>query len=284
MPYVKSGQFNIYYEISHEGDGPTLVLVHGFGDQIGAVEWPDEQCQYFANQGFRIVKIDNRDAGLSHPIVNESDIEPYTHIDMADDVVAVIDHLDCGPVHLAGCSLGGYIVRWVAIRNPSKISSLTVVMSGSGSSPEQGGPLVTPEARTKLVEYTVVRGREEQISWNVGIWRDWLWGSMYQFPSDWVTRRVTHAVDRSYTPEGSLRTLKAFAITPPLFEEQSKILCPTLIMHGGEDLVFSKAHAEANLEKIPNSELWFDPKMGHIMHEEQWEEMAQKVKKLSLSI
>ncbi|MGY4877894.1 alpha/beta fold hydrolase [Vreelandella aquamarina] len=107
---------------------------------------------------------------------------------------------------------------------------------------------------------------------------------MYQFPSDWVTRRVTHAVDRSYTPEGSLRTLKAFATTPPLFEEQRKILCPTLIMHGGEDPVFSKAHAEANLEKIPNSELWFDPKMGHIMHEEQWEEMAQKVKKLSLAI
>ena len=120
----------------------------------------------------------------------------------------------------------------------------------------------------------------DQIAWSTENWR-WLWGTKYPFPADWVRERVAKSFDRSYRPEGVARLLKASRTTPGLWTEQTKITCPTLVMHGDEDPIFSAEHGKAIAGKITNAELWLDPGMGHIMHQEQWEEMAARIAAMS---
>jgi len=276
MPLIDRGDFRVNYEISCDGDGPTILLVAGLGEQIRSVEYPQEQCDAFARHGFRVVRMDNRDAGQSLPKGDEDDIPAYSLLDLADDTCAVIADLDCGPVHLVGASMGGFVVRWAALRCPQRIKTLTVVMSGSGAGPDDDGPQNNPQAQPSLLGMLERRGRDAQIDWSTENWR-WLWGAGYPFPGDWVRERVATSFDRSYRPEGTARLLKASRSTPGLWDAQTRIACPTLVIHGAEDPVFSAEHGEAIARRIPGAKLWLDPKMGHIMHEQQWAGMAKLV-------
>lgn len=280
MPLIDRGAFRINYEIACDGGGPTLVLVAGLGEQIGSVEYPEAQCEAFARLGFRVIQIDNRDAGLSLPVSTDTEIPAYTLHDLADDTCAVISDLASGPVHLLGASMGGFIVRWAAIRRPDLIKTLTVVMSGSGAGLDDDGPQLNPKAQPSLMGMFERRDRAAEIEWSVENWR-WLWGISYPFPRDWVRSRVAASYDRSYRPEGVARLLNASRNTPGLWDAQTEISCPTLVIHGGEDPIFPTAHGEAIAERIPGANLWLDPKMGHIMHEEQWGEMATRAAALA---
>ena len=71
---------------------------------------------------------------------------------MADDAAAVIAHLDAGPAHVFGMSMGGMIAQHVAARHPGLTRSLISVMSSSGD-PSLPGP--TPEAAAMLVAWLI---------------------------------------------------------------------------------------------------------------------------------
>ena len=273
MPDVERDDFSIHYEVTRAGDGPTLLLVAGLGEQIGSVEYPEEQCEAFAEAGFRVVRMDNRDCGLSLP---KGEPPAYTLHDMADDAVAVLDDLGVERAHVMGASLGGFIVRWIALRHPERVTSLTVVMSGSAAGPGDDGPQLDATVVGRLLEMAERRERDDAIEHLVEEWR-WLWGKVYPFDEAWVRARVAHAHDRAYRPEGIVRLLQAAAKTPGLWDEETRITCPTLVVHGGEDPCFSADHARATAERIPGAKLWFDPAMGHIMHREQWHELAGRV-------
>ena len=281
MPLIVRNGFHINYEITCPGDGPVLMLVAGLGEQIGTVEYPEAQCARFAEKGFRVVRMDNRDQGLSLPI-GKGNIPAYTLHDMADDVAAIAADIGCRAVHLVGASLGGFIARWAAIRHPTLISTLTVVMSGSGAGPDDDGPQRNTEEQNRMAAMFERRDRAEQIEWSTNYWRH-IWGDGYPFPRDWVKARVTAGLDRAYRPEAIARAMDAARNTPGLWQAQIAIKCPTLVMHGGSDPIFSAAHGQAIAESIPGAKLWLDPRMGHIMHEQQWEEMAGRVAILSRS-
>jgi len=92
---------------------------------------------------------------------------------------------------------------------------------------------------------------------------------------------VTHAFERSYRPDGIARQFVAGIGPPGLGRRQSEIGCPTLVMHGGLDPLWGPEHAEATASQIPATELWIDPRQGHITHREQWIELADRVATLA---
>ena len=254
MPDLDRSDFTIHYEVTCPGDGPTLLLVAGIGEQIGSVEFPEQQCDEFAVRGFRVIRMDNRDTGLS---------VPHERLPVVDPMGAAV-------------SLGGLIVRWAAIRHPDRIASLTVVMSGCGAGPNDDGPTLGPGAMERMVAMSERREYEAGVDLLVEKWR-WLWGDGYPFDERWVRARVEHAFSRSYRPEGVGRLLLAAVQTPGLWKAQTEIACPTLVMHGGKDPCFGPDHGREIATRIPGAELWLDPAMGHIMHREQWAEMAERV-------
>lgn len=290
MSQVKHHGVSIHYEVTGPADGRSLVLIAGLGEQIGSVEFPDEHCREFVEAGYRVIRIDNRDAGLSIPEPDFAQRDllatfgaaqsgapvtlDYTLSDLADDVVAVLDDLGVVQADVLGASMGGMVARWVAIRHPQRVRTLTIVMSGSGTidqSAEQSQR--TLEA---LLSMTARRERVEAIESSVNAWR-MMWGSAFDFDEAWVRARVTYAHDRSYRPEATARGALAVGLSRGLFEAQREIVCPTLIMHGDVDPVFAISEARQVHECIAGSQLWTVEGMGHAMPKELWSEMAERV-------
>ena len=105
----------LVYQVT--GDGPAVVLIHGFG--LDMRMW-DPQVGPLAAR-FRVVRYDCRGFGASGPL---DPAVPYTH---AEDLVALLDHLDIGGAVLAGLSFGGRVALQAALAAPDRIRGLALV-------------------------------------------------------------------------------------------------------------------------------------------------------------
>ena len=126
MAIARNGEVELYYETFGSPEDPTLLLVNGLGSQCINYEVP--WCERFVAEGFRVVRFDNRDVGLSSKVAGE----PYALADMALDAVAVLDALDVERAHVMGLSMGGMIVQRLAIDHPDRLLTMTSVMSRTG--------------------------------------------------------------------------------------------------------------------------------------------------------
>src|SRR5256885_1050431 len=133
---------DVCYEQFGEEGRPPLLLVMGLGGQM--IWWDDEFCRQLADRGFHVVRFDNRDTGRSTIFRDVAPPKPldlllrrvklgYSLDDMADDAVALLDHLGISAAHVVGASMGGMIAQSIAIRHPSRVLSLTSIMSTTGN-------------------------------------------------------------------------------------------------------------------------------------------------------
>ena len=165
-------------------------------------------------------------------------------------------------------------------RHVVPISAVVQVDVACGTLPGDDGPQFDPAVADKLFDLCRRRGRDDAVPHNTTLWR-WLWGDGYPFEEAWVTQRVAFAYDRAYRPAGVARQMLAVLETEGLWEAQTDIRCPTLVIHGEQDPCFSGDHGRAIAERIPGAQLWLDPRMGHTLHREQWREMAERVAALA---
>src|SRR5580704_11212043 len=99
MPTTNNGDVTLYYETFGAADDPVLLLVNGLGSQ--SINFKDAFCEQFADRGFRVVRFDNRDVGLSSHLKGGPH---YTVDDMAADGFAVLDAAGAASAHIAGWS------------------------------------------------------------------------------------------------------------------------------------------------------------------------------------
>ena len=285
----------INFETLGPKSGQPLVLIGGMGEQIGSVEFPDEQAQQFTDNGYFVIRIDNRDCGRSLPTdewprrnfmetvaaaQSSTQVEvDYTLFDNVDDIVAVLDELKIERAHLCGASLGGLIVRWFAVRHPERVLSLTIIMSGSGAGFNDDGPQVAPAALSAMSARVGQPSRTEAVEDYVEKWREF-WGSRYPFPESWIRERGVITHDRSYRPDAYVRQLIAVFFSQGLWEAQRTIACPVLIIHGDEDPIFSMDHPRALHSLWPQSRLMELHGVGHAMPKETWDETISEMMKL----
>jgi pimeloyl-ACP methyl ester carboxylesterase len=149
MPTTANGEVSLYYETFGADDDPVLLLVNGLGSQC--INFKTEFCEMFADRGFRVVRFDNRDVGLSSHLKGGP---RYTVDDMARDGFAVLDAIGADVAHIAGWSMGGMIVQAMALLHPGRVLSMTSVMSAPGAIAGERDPDVTaafsaPAGRTR---------------------------------------------------------------------------------------------------------------------------------------
>src|SRR4051794_6220009 len=135
MATTTNGDVTLYYEVFGADTDPTLLLVNGLGSQC--INFKTEFCERFAAQGFRVIRFDNRDVGLSSHLKGGP---KYTVADMAADGFAVLDAAGAATAHIAGWSMGGMIVQTMAIQHPERVLSMTSVMSAPGAIPGDREP------------------------------------------------------------------------------------------------------------------------------------------------
>jgi pimeloyl-ACP methyl ester carboxylesterase len=251
------------------GDEP-LLLVMGLGAQL--IAWPIELCDALVDRGFFVIRYDNRDTGLSTRFDDAGGAlmtsfmrafqgqpldAPYTLSDMAADGVALLDHLGIDGAHVVGASMGGMIAQTLAIEHPTRVRTLTSIMSMTGE-PEYGQP--TPEALEILIR-PVGTTRDEAIEATVA-------GSkVIASPAHWdegvARQRAAEAYDRCFNPAGVARHLLAVLASGSRAERLAQLDVPTLVIHGDVDPLVTPSGGQRTAELVPGAELLVIEGMGH---------------------
>jgi pimeloyl-ACP methyl ester carboxylesterase len=266
MGIVQAGWAEIAYETSGSGEAGDVILIRGQGTQL--IHWPESLYEAFSTRGFRTIQFDNRDTGLSgkfdhiagqelealkRRITAGEEIDPpYTMDDMALDVIALMDGLDIDTVHIAGISMGGFIAQLLAAKYPSRVLSMTSIMSGSGP--------VDPTLIDAL--WSVRKSREAFI-------HEWIeyvrqFGSKKYFEGDDYSRRIaTAAFDRCYSPDGANRQLLAVFSMKNTRDQVKTISVPALVIHGTGDLLIPPARGKETADLIPGATFKLIDGMGH---------------------
>ncbi len=262
-------------EVDDQGprDAPVVLLVMGLGMQLTG--WPEELVELLLGHGFRVVRFDNRDAGLSDgfdhvgvPSISLNVLRhflrlpvrsPYALKDMAADAVGVLDALGIARAHVVGASLGGMIAQHVAATFPERVASLTLIMTTSGSR-RLPGP--TAVARRALLSQPANKELETLIAHSTSVFTTI--GSPGLLPAPGQLReRVAASIARASRPAGSARQLLAIAADGDRTAMLARIQAPTQVIHGAVDPLIPVANGRDLLVRIPGALGDFIEGMGH---------------------
>jgi pimeloyl-ACP methyl ester carboxylesterase len=275
MPRIKTNGIEIEYEEFGASQDPLIILIAGFGEQMGGVEFPSDFCQDLSSKGLRVVRFDNRDVGLSTHFtatVSESGIAPYTLVDMSDDVVGLVAPLGVDATHLVGASMGGYIARWMAIRHPALVRSLSLIMTPRGAKRGTEAHEPAPQALERMLGKAQAGDRKAAVTAYVEAWRSYN-GPRFPFDETWVRRCGEYTYDRAYDPSGVARQFAAIIDSPELLDAQAGITCPTVVIHGDADPLVGVDHAREIASRISGARLKLISGMGHEMPRQAWPEL-----------
>ncbi len=268
---------NIEFETMGDASHPTLLWIMGFGAQLTA--WNEDFMKLFVDQGFHVVRFDNRDCGLSYKhdgvmvdtdkvvmaaMMGDTAPEvPYTLSHMAADAAGVLDHLGIEKAHIIGASMGGMIAQTFALEHPHRTQSLVSIMSVTGDL-AYGTP--TEDALAALVAAPPPDRAgyiESAKSWSI-------WGSKKYFDLNEARERAGREYDRSFYPEGTHRQMAAIYASGDRSEALTTLNTPTLVIHGTDDTLLTPSGGDRTAELIPGSVLLKVKDMGHDMPQPLW--------------
>jgi pimeloyl-ACP methyl ester carboxylesterase len=272
---VQAHGIDIEYEECGSASAPPMVLAMGFSQQL--IAWDDPFCEALAARGFRVVRFDNRDVGLSSkfgsaPVPNLAAIlagdlstVAYAIEDMADDAAALIEALGLGAPHVVGVSMGGMIAQSLAIRHPERVRSLASIMSTTGAR-DVGHAL--PEA-LRLVSERSPADRDGNIEQGVRVWRA-LASPGDPLDEGRVRAKIARAFDRCYYPAGVARQAAAIVSQRDRTDALHGVRVPTVVIHGKDDPLIDVSGGEATARAIPGAKLVVVPGLGHDLPEGAW--------------
>jgi pimeloyl-ACP methyl ester carboxylesterase len=285
---ARANGIDLCYEIFGNADAEPMLLIMGLGAQM--IHWDDDFCRQLAARGFRVIRFDNRDIGLSSKLTGGKRLGPvellklrflkipvaatYRLHDMALDVIGLMDALGIKSAHLVGASMGGMIAQEVAISFPQRVRSLTSIMSTTGNpklpppTREAAAVLMAPPPKTK----------EEYFERFAQTWKVLRVGS---FPQDEALdrSRAERTFERGLNPAGVARQLRAILASGSRKERLASVKAPTLVIHGTVDPLVSPEGGKDTAASIPGAKLLMIEGMGHALPIPMWPEIIDAIDK-----
>ena len=259
-------------EPGRPGGAPIVLLILGLGMQL--IAWPPAFIKALTDAGYRVVRLDNRDIGLSHKTTAKPPNlvwmglkhrmgmairADYTLREMVEDTRGVLDALNITRCHVIGVSMGGMIAQGLASHHPDRVFSLTSIMSTTGA---RGLPQATPRASLALIARPKSRKREDIIEHFVKVLAV-IGSPKYPMIEADVRQRIGEAFDRSFYPVGTIKQMAAIMASGDRSAEVQKIAAPTLVIHGKDDPLVPLKNGEDTAKKIAGSEYTEIDGMGH---------------------
>jgi 3-oxoadipate enol-lactonase len=258
MMLVTREGIRIYYYV--QGEGEPLLLIRGYANS--AAMWYTQVPQL--SEYFKVITFDNRDTGNSDRVE-----KPYKILDMAGDVIALIEHLNLGAVHLLGISMGGMIAQQVTLLRPDLIKSLIL-----GCTTCNSGKGITTDPKVVALFTTLPElSDEENVRRSLPIF----------FSSETLKKQpdfIEEFIQKSLAQRPPLETFARHSQAMQGFQvcdQLNRIPCPTLILHGEGDLLLSVTNAYELKEGIPRSRLKIFEGLGHLFLMEDPEPFNQAV-------
>lgn len=278
MQIVANG-INIEVEDSGAGpdaDGkerPVVLLIMGLAMQL--VAWPLPFVQALVDAGYRVIRFDNRDIGLSRhfdeqgvPNVVWAALKlrlggavktGYTLTDMARDTLGVLDALNVQKAHIVGVSMGGMIAQRVALAAPGRTLSLTSIMSTSGA---QGLPKASAKVQLALLGKPSGRDEDAVVRHYIRLFQT-IGSPGFPHAPGAIEERVRAAVRRCYRPQGVARQTLASIADASRAHALSAIRSPTLVLHGKDDPLVPFVCGADTARRIAGARLEGLAGMGH---------------------
>ncbi|GGB18982.1 hypothetical protein GCM10011492_06070 [Flexivirga endophytica] len=257
------------YRVTGEADAIPVLLVSGMSQDL--TTWPQDFVDGLAAQGFRVIQHDNRDIGRStpmttrpptllHQLTGRARPDAYTLEDMAQDSVALLDHLGVRRAHLIGQSMGGMIAQTVAAHHADRVLTLTSMYSTTGA-PGVGGVAWSTKAK---IAKRPPHGRAEYIARHLEITAH-LAGRRYLIDPVVETANASAAWERrgAAGAAGISRQIQAIQASGDRTKAVSTITAPTLVIHGDRDLIVHPSGGQATADAIAGAQLVSVPGMGH---------------------
>lgn len=254
MPRARNGTVELEYQTFGDGQPQTILLVNGLGSQM--TRWPEDFCDLLVARGYRAIRFDNRDTGLS-----TWPEDAYTLADMGRDAMAVLDAAGVERAHIAGVSMGGMIVQRIAIDHPERVLSLTSIMSAPGA---RGTLASTPEAAAVLnvappdpkADFEAFVAHQMRNGRTIG-------SPAYPWTDGELRERVESEYRRAFNPAGVVRQRAAIGADGDRTPELQTLDVPTVVLHGTDDPLVQPIGGETTAAAIPGAELRMIPGMGH---------------------
>ncbi|MDY7102003.1 MAG: alpha/beta fold hydrolase [Actinomycetota bacterium] len=287
---VATTEIELWYDEFGEVGDPPLVLIMGLATQ--AIAWEDDFCEGLVDRGFRVIRFDNRDIGLSQDLSDApgasvdlgallADViagklpePPYRIADMAEDTLGLLDHLGIDRAHVVGASMGGMIAQQLAIDHADRVATLTSIMSTTG---EAAYGQASPTVMSAFVAPPPT-GREAVIDRSVEVSR--MIGSPDLLDEAIIRAQAERAYDRSFRPEGAARQLAAILASPDRAAGLRELRVPTLVIHGDADPLVAPSGGERTAELVEGAELVVIPGMGHDLPPNHWALVIESVTSL----
>ena len=280
----------IRLEVEDHGpaSGEPLLLVMGLGMQL--VAWHDDFVRSLVERGFRVIRFDNRDIGLSQsfdalgmPSLGWASVKhllglrlssPYSLVDMANDTAGVLDALGITSAHVCGASMGGMIAQQLAVRHPQRVKSLTLMMTSSGARRLPGPSMKVRSAM--LSRPADPKNIDSVVAHYVSLYK--LIGSPGYPASDaWLHQRLNMSVRRSHRPQGTARQLMAIAADGDRSALLASIKVPTQVLHGLADPLVPVEAGRDLARKIGGAKLELIEGMGHDLPVPLWPQFAANI-------
>jgi proline iminopeptidase len=269
-----TGQWPIEYDTLGKPDDPAIVLIMGLAMQL--TSWPEAFCLSLVDAGFRVVRFDNRDSGLSAqatglrhtplPLAFMASLfglpvrSAYTLEDMATDAIGVLDALHISQAHVVGVSMGGMIAQVMAANFPHRVLSLTSMMSSSGN--RRVSQPSTKAGRILLKRPANPNDQGSVVDHLVQLF-DVIGSPDYPESKIDLRQRILKGVQRAYSPAGTTRQLIAILASGDRRKLLRTIKVPAQVIHGDADPLVPLAAGRDTVEHIAGAKFHVIPGMGH---------------------
>ncbi|MFI5895420.1 alpha/beta fold hydrolase [Actinoplanes sp. NPDC051513] len=270
--FVTSGPLRLWTERTGNPDHPAVLLIMGASAQ--GFTCPDALVDRLVARGVQVIRYDHRDTGRSSII--DFDRHPYGLSDLAADALAILDAYDLPSAHVAGASMGGMIAQWLAVHEPARVRSLTLLSTtpmgydpgplwerAMAGQPADRDDLPPPSPR--FLQYLAdSEGTPPGVEADVALFRV-MNGDVLPFDEPAARAVLERCWARAIDPSAAAhhnragRKMDAVRLTP-----LSTITAPTAIVHGDQDPIYPSGHAEALAAAIPGAHLHVVPGMGHV--------------------
>ncbi|MFD0363555.1 alpha/beta fold hydrolase [Nocardia sp. GCM10030253] len=269
---ARNGDVSLAYEVFGPSTGKPLLLLMGIGMQM--LLWHEDFCHELVRHGFQVVRMDNRDVGLSTHLADRGEpslfdmiVRPkaaarYSLGDMAQDATAVLDDIGWQSANVVGGSLGGMIAQTMAIEHPQRVRSLTSIMSSPSA--RIGRATIRLSMKVAGLFQQPVDSAEEAGRQFIAMYKI-IGTPVANYPLDeqWLEEIGAKSFERAYDPAGKLRQQAAMLAAPNRTKALAELQLPTLVMHGTVDPMIRPAGGRATAEAVPNAKLVMLPGVGH---------------------
>ncbi|WP_290652016.1 alpha/beta hydrolase [Aquisalimonas sp.] len=254
MAETNNNGVRLYYEVHGEGSPVVLIMGLGGSGRAWGLQLPD-----FARHHRTIVP-DNR--GVGHSAMPPG---PYTMVDFADDLGAVMDAAQAQSAHLVGVSIGGLIAQEFYHQHPQRVRSLTLAATGTGPADPAYAP---PEPHVREVinlDRATTHPRTVVERMNAAFYHP-----AYRALVPDLDDRILQFQEREPQPPHAYHAqLDAAGTHAPNSPRLHRVAVPCLVVHGEHDEVWPPANATHLAEHLPDARLELMPRTGHMLPLEQ---------------